>query len=224
MPATSALLLPAASRYMSPKILDIYLAISVIRTEIGSRASFPGQTQRCLARESMKLALRLVYLGQEASDTAVKNQTPTAFSAAAVASLQLNECLRLTALLFVWRFQRKISATSRPMRFCHGQVVSLLKSIEVRYVFVKSDDGSFGANLLLWMLIILGSTASSDSELQVCIELTRRHLPDRTHDKWERARSICETFLWLHREGQSPVEEFWKNVSEACHGFGDATR
>jgi hypothetical protein len=221
MPASSALLLPVASLYMSPDMLDIYLAISAIwmeigspiQVEIGSQATSVEQTRRCLARESIKLALRLVYLGQKTPSTAIKEEASTDLSDAANVPDQLNECLRLTALLFVWRFQRRISATSRPMRLCHGRVVLLLKSMEVKSVFMKPDALTFGENLLLWMLVILGTTASSQNEIQVCIKLIHHHLPHRMHDDWEQVLSACETILYLHRERQTPAEQFWKQVT-----------
>lgn len=221
VPASSALLLPAASLYMSPDILDIYLAISAlqmeiggpIRIEIGKWATSAGQTRRRLGRESMKLALRLVYLGLKAPSTVTEKRAATGCPDEANVPDQLYECLRLAALLFVWRFQRRMSATSRPMRVCHGRIASLLKSMDVKSVFMKPEAFTFGQNLLLWMLLILGTTASSTNQLQVCINLIHRDLPDRIHGNWEQVRSVCEPILWLHHESQTPAEVFWKQVT-----------
>jgi hypothetical protein len=158
VPALSALLQAAASLYMSPQITGIYFAISTVRMEIGSPvridigsgANHSGQTQRYLPRESIKLALRLAYLGQKRSRIMINKEAAEGLSEEPTAAPnQLYECLRLTALLFVWRFQRRISVTSRPMRLCHGRIASLLKSMELKSVFMKPEGLSFGANLLL---------------------------------------------------------------------------
>jgi hypothetical protein len=52
--------------------------------------------------------------------------------------------------------------------------------------------------------------------------VTRNHLPDRIQDDWEQVRSVCETFLWLDRERQTPAELFWKQITESDQRQGDA--
>jgi hypothetical protein len=232
VPASSALLCPVASLYMSSDMLDIYCAISAlqretdnpIRIETGSQPKSAAQARRFLACESMELALRLVYLGQMTSSRVVTRKTATDVSDSANMPAQLHECLRLTALLFVWRFQRRISVASRPMKLCHSWIASLLMSMEVKPVFMKPEGMPFGENLLLWTLVILGATASSQREIQICIELIQQHLPERICEDWEQVCSVCDAFLWLDLERQTLAKVFWKQVRGSDQGQGNAAQ
>jgi hypothetical protein len=62
---------------------------------------------------------------------------------------------------------------------------------------------------------MLGSTASSQSELYVCINLTHSCLPDRPQENWEQICSTCQKFLWLQHEREGQAELFWKQVTES---------
>ena len=71
------------------------------------------------------------------------------------------------------------------------------------------------ADLLLWVLVVLGSTASSQPELDVYINLTHSGLPNRPHESWEQICSTRQKFLRLQHEREGPAELFWKRVAES---------
>jgi hypothetical protein len=185
------------------RIIDVLRSLNALCTAAQTRIDKIGQPARGLAYESLKLALRLGYLGQEQN----------VYSNEQAIEEYFGECLRLATLLFIWAFTRKVPLTSPTMKTCHKQIRTLIASERFDELIRKTELNGAHMEVILWMLLVLGSTAHSIQDRAFYADSIRRFIPQALMYSFAEIQEKCTQIVWLFRTCDTPAGTFWTMCS-----------
>lgn len=207
VPPGSIFLSMSTTTILSPKLLDIFLSFSALCAASQFKASPVEGRVQSLTRETVKLGLRLVYMG-EGEQALQVTHLPSCPG--------LHECLRLTLLVFIWGFSRKVMIHTTAMQTCHGYIQTLLTKPE-NTAFLEVCRGSterFESRMLLWMVMVLGATAFSPKDKKFYGGLVHLYLPRFVNATFEDVEARCCEVLWLHFSSPfCTAASFWNYVA-----------
>lgn len=122
---------------------------------------------------------------------------------------QLQGCLTLSALIFIWCFGRRKDATPTAIAYVRDEVRRKLTP-ELIYRAVREVGRSQPlVDLMLWMLIVCGSTSGTPDDRLYYSGLIRVLAPDFLERSFEELETWGRQMPWIRGHYNSPVEEFW---------------
>ena len=209
----SAFLRREAQEFMSIELREILLTISVDDIELDAQVN-PETTIASivyLSQKSAQLGLRLIYAGIEdgsiPDDFERENYTLMVDSKSP--QREAEDLLRFVATMHLWLKRREMTLTIRPILRCHTRVRQLLDEIDMAKTFLNKSHCPWGAQLLSWLLIMLGSS-SLDQNRRYYLTLMHKHLSSLRGMDWTEVEYICRHFLWLESTCPAPCEAFWQ--------------
>ncbi|KAK4498229.1 hypothetical protein PRZ48_010886 [Zasmidium cellare] len=211
VPDRAVMLDPSIKRLTDPAILDGILALTALYNISGrgfdtAQQSLPHTHTGRQAFEGVRIALRLAQL-----DTT----PPEQFSADRNRTWRhgLQNVLRLTAVLFTWAFARRVSTRWEAISSVRNQLHTALTTHLLSNVVFESRRSKPLADLMLWILIVCGSTTSRAENMLYYAELIRTWFPEAQDVKYEDIRKLGERLPWIDVEDNPPVGEFWGMVT-----------
>lgn len=201
---------PVVKRLTDPTILDGILALTALYNLIdrgnGFEQSLPHTHGGRQAFEGVRIALRLAQL-----DTI----QPAEFSAESNSNwrFELQNVLRLTAVLFTWSFARRVSSRWEAISSVQNQLRASLTHNVLSNVVFESRRSTALSDLMLWILIVCGSTTSHADNAVYYADMIRTWFPEAQHVAYQDIKRLGERLPWIDVQENAPVEEFWNMVT-----------
>lgn len=140
---------------------------------------------------------------------------------------QFAECARLTGLLFTWSFGRNVdSQKNDSIASARRHNRAFLTPILIECLLEEAGGDRAVYDLLLWILIVCGSTTSHHEDRTYFAALIRMFYPDCGRWPTEHVRELGKVLPWIEIEGQEerPWEGFWREVMDPYGDHGSASR
>lgn len=201
---------PLVRRLVDPAIIDGILALTALyntRDNIdgGAEQSLPHTHTGRSAFEGVRIALRLAQLVPLSPTQDTEDEEPW--------HVDLQECLRLTAVLFTWTFARRVSSRWEAISSVHNHLRAQLNIRLLSNVLSTRPHSQALSDLMLWTLIVCGSTTVQHDNMVYYAELTRYCFPDSRSQSYETVKKLGERLPWIDVQENAPVEEFWNMVT-----------
>lgn len=197
---------PVVKCLADPVVLDGILALTALynlsdRNESNSEQSLPHTHTGRQAFESVRIALRLAQL------------TPVPRAGNGNWHSDFQNCLRLTAVLFTWTFARRVNSRWEAVSSVQSQLRALLTTRLLSAILFRGRGNPALSDLVLWILVVSGSTTSHHENIVYYAELVRSCFPESKVRSYEDMKRIGETLPWIDVQDDAPVEEFWNMVT-----------
>ncbi|KAK4506080.1 hypothetical protein PRZ48_004045 [Zasmidium cellare] len=122
---------------------------------------------------------------------------------------QLEGCLTLSALIFIWCFDRRKDATPTAISHVRDEVRQRLTPELICRAVREVGKSQPLIDLMLWMLIVCGSAAATQDDKMYYSGLIRILAPKFLDRSFEELESWGRQMPWIRGHYNSPVEEFW---------------
>ncbi|KIW00080.1 uncharacterized protein PV09_08422 [Verruconis gallopava] len=187
------------STLISLPILDALRALNALCTATQTKEGETPQPVQNLAYESLRLGLRLVYVGKHRN---IDDDLRTSQD-------DFEECLRLTMQLFIWSFTRNVPKTSPTMKTWHNQIQMFMSSEQLLEFLISIALTETGMEIVVWLLLVVGSTVSTYEDQAFYARLMQRLVPHSLTTGFRDIQEMCTQIAWLVSDRTAVAERFW---------------
>ncbi|SMQ51798.1 unnamed protein product [Zymoseptoria tritici ST99CH_3D7] len=209
IPSNAIMLAPILSTLLSASLIDALTALTALYNTTAAVSSLPHTHTGVQAREAVKISLRLARLGP------VEHEPFP--SPGRSWQLEFAECVRLTALLFTWEFGRNSSSQNDTVASARRHNRAFLTARVLGRVFdevewKESEDRRAVSDLVLWMLVVCGSTTPIPEDRIYYANLARIYFPDSWKWGYEDVQRLGRVLPWIEPPEDPPAEAWWEIV------------
>jgi hypothetical protein len=132
-------------------------------------------------------------------------------------------------MLFTWEFGRNPSSQNDTVASArrHNRAFltpRLLNSLFNEVNPAEAEEKSVVRDLILWTLLVCGSTTPIAEDRIYYADLVRMYFPDAWTWKYEEVQHLGRVLPWIDPPEDPPAEAFWELVTRAEGGLAKAWR
>lgn len=195
LPPTSPLLQSPTASLIDEHVLESLKALTALcQTHPGNNHTETQTNDQAIG--CMKICLRL-------ADSPISDPSPSQWQD------ELQGCLSLSALVFIWCFGRRNEATPTAISRVRNEVRQKLTPELICRVVNEVGRSQPLIDLMLWMLIVCGSAAETYDDKLYYSGLIRVLSPEFVDQSFEELEDWGRLMPWIRGCSNSPVKEFW---------------